>query len=102
MRIFLTGATGFIGSHIIPELLDRGHRVLGLARSDTGAEQLEARSIAATSNSLRHSPAALRRPMRSSTVRSTTISRRFSKIPRKTNATSPQWARRWRGHRSRS
>ncbi|MBP2278140.1 MULTISPECIES: SDR family oxidoreductase [Sphingomonas] len=42
MRIFLTGATGFIGSHIIPQLLDRGHRVLGLSRSDAGAEQLEA------------------------------------------------------------
>ncbi|MGD0526799.1 MAG: SDR family oxidoreductase [Polyangiaceae bacterium] len=42
MRIFLTGATGFIGSKIIPELVQAGHHVLGLTRSDAGGEQLTA------------------------------------------------------------
>lgn len=40
MRIFLTGATGFIGSRILGDLLAAGHEVIGLTRSDSGARQL--------------------------------------------------------------
>lgn len=45
MKVFVTGATGYIGSVVVEKLIKKGHQVLALARSENSAKKLESSNV---------------------------------------------------------
>jgi nucleoside-diphosphate-sugar epimerase len=80
VRVFLTGATGFIGSRIVLELIGAGHRVLGLTRSDAGARWLEEAGAEAHLGDLGHPETLAAGAARADAVIHTAFDHEFSRF----------------------
>src|SRR4051812_16619962 len=56
MRVFVTGASGWIGTSVVKQLREAGHRVLGMSHSDAGAAQLSSQGVEVYRADLRDPP----------------------------------------------